>query len=73
MAASTARRFMHDQHGMRAVIAAINALADDSYPAEGFHRSRYHRLRTGDYRVLYVIDDDLITIERVDRVINGQG
>ena len=38
---------------------------------EAFHRGRYHRLRVGRYRVMYVIDDDLITIERVDRVADG--
>jgi mRNA-degrading endonuclease RelE of RelBE toxin-antitoxin system len=59
---------MRDQDGMRAVGVAIAALADDPYPAEGFHRGRYHRLRCGPYRVLYVIDDDVITVERVDRV-----
>jgi len=26
------------------------------------------RLRSGRYRIMYVIEDDLITIERVDRV-----
>jgi mRNA-degrading endonuclease RelE of RelBE toxin-antitoxin system len=60
---------MHDQDGTRAVVAAISALAGDPCPAEGFHRGRYHRLRVGDYRVLYVIDGGLITIERVDRII----
>jgi len=47
------------------------ALADDPYPPEAFHRGRYHRLRVGRYRVMYVIDNDLITIERVDRVVGG--
>jgi mRNA interferase RelE/StbE len=62
---------MHDQDGIRAIVAAVDALADDPTPAHGFHRGRYHRLRVGDYRILYVIDDDLITIERVDKVIGG--
>jgi mRNA-degrading endonuclease RelE of RelBE toxin-antitoxin system len=53
---------------MRAVGAVVAALADDPYPPEGFHRGRYHRLRAGWYRVMYVIDSDVITIERVDRV-----
>ena len=56
------------QDGMRAVGTAVAALADDPYPAEGFHRGRYHRLRVGPYRVMYVIDDDVISVERVDRV-----
>ncbi len=53
---------------MRTVGMAVDALAADPYPPEGFHRDRYHRLRVGRYRVMYVIDGDVITIERVDRV-----
>jgi mRNA interferase RelE/StbE len=61
---ASARRFMRDdQDGLLAVGLAIRALADDPYPAEAFHR-----LHVGDYRVPYYIDEDLITIERVDRV-----
>ena len=59
---------MRDQDGMRVVVAATAALAEDPYPAEGFHRGEYHRLRVGAYRIVYVIDADRITIERVDRV-----
>lgn len=59
---------MHDQDDMRAIGIAVAGLADDPYPAEGFHRGRYHRLRVGQYRIIYTIDDDLITIDRVDRV-----
>ena len=62
---------MRDQEGMRAVGAAVAVLAGDPYPREAFHRGRYHRLRVGRYRVLYGIDNDLITIERVDRVADG--
>jgi mRNA-degrading endonuclease RelE of RelBE toxin-antitoxin system len=54
---------------MRAIVAAVDALQDDPYPAEGFHRGDYHRLKVGPYRVKYVIDGDVITIERVDRLI----
>jgi mRNA-degrading endonuclease RelE of RelBE toxin-antitoxin system len=39
-----------------------------AHPPEAFHRGDYHRLRAGPYRVVYVVDDDLITIERVDRI-----
>jgi mRNA interferase RelE/StbE len=67
-AAASARRYMQDQDSMRAVGAAVADLINDPFPAEGFHRGRYHRLRVGRFRILYVIDDDLITIERVDRV-----
>jgi mRNA-degrading endonuclease RelE of RelBE toxin-antitoxin system len=56
---------------MRTIAAAVAAMADDPYPSEGFHRGRYHRLRVGQYRVMYVIDGDEITVERVDRVAGG--
>ncbi|MGO9189386.1 MAG: type II toxin-antitoxin system RelE family toxin [Streptosporangiaceae bacterium] len=56
---------------MRAVGVAVAALTADPYPPEGFHRGRYHRLRVGQYRVMYVIDGDVITVERVDRVAGG--
>jgi hypothetical protein len=59
---------MRDQDAMRALSAAVAALADDPYPPEGFHRGRYHRLRVGRYRVVYVVDAGQITVERVDRV-----
>jgi hypothetical protein len=64
----SARRFMRDQDGLRAVGLAVLALVDDPYPAEAFHRGAYHRLRVDSYRILYYIDGDVITIERVDRV-----
>ena len=67
-ATALARQYMHDQAGMRAIGVAVTALASDPYPSEAFHRGRYHRLRVGRYRVVYTIDDDLITIDRVDRV-----
>jgi hypothetical protein len=59
---------MHDQDGVRAIGAAVAGLAEDPLPAGGFHRGRYHRLRADRYRILYVIDGDVITVERVDRV-----
>jgi hypothetical protein len=61
---------MHDQDGMRAIGAAVAALADDPYPAPpaGFHRGRYHRLRAGVYRTMYVVDEDVITVGRIDRL-----
>ena len=53
---------------MRSIGAAVSSLTDDPYPPQAFHRGRYHRLRVGQYRVMYVVDGDVITIERVDRV-----
>jgi mRNA-degrading endonuclease RelE of RelBE toxin-antitoxin system len=60
---------MEDQDGMRAIGAAVAALALDPYPPEGFHRGEYHRLRVGRFRVGYVIEGDVITVERVDRAL----
>lgn len=65
----TARRYMADQAGMQAISAAVVALADDPYPPEAFHRGDYHRLRVGLYRIFYVVEGDLITIDRVDRTV----
>ena len=67
-AVTTASRFLDDAEGMQAVVAALDALAGDPYPAQSFQWGEMLRLRVGRYRVMYVIEDDLITIERVDRV-----
>lgn len=67
-AQASVRRYMHDQVGVRALVAAVAGLADDPYPAEGFHRGDWHRLRVGAYRVLYAVEADLVTVVRVDRV-----
>jgi mRNA-degrading endonuclease RelE of RelBE toxin-antitoxin system len=58
---------MSDQDGMRAIGSAVAALASDPYPLDAFHRGEYHRLRAGRYRVICIIDGDLITVEHVDR------
>jgi mRNA interferase RelE/StbE len=60
---------MTDQDGMQALGAAVGALAADPNPPGAFIRGDYRRLRVGAYRVMYVVEDDLITVERVDRVI----
>lgn len=49
---------------MRPIGTAVTGLADFPYPAAGFHRGRYHPLRVGQYRALYVVEADVITIER---------
>jgi hypothetical protein len=53
---------------MRAVGAVVAGLVDDPFLAEGFHRGRCHRLRVGPVPGLCVVDGDMITVERVDRM-----
>ena len=60
---------MHDQDGMRAVGAAVSALAVEPNPPAAFIRGDCQRLRVGAYRIMYVVEDDIITIERVDLVV----
>jgi mRNA-degrading endonuclease RelE of RelBE toxin-antitoxin system len=67
-ARALARRYLHDQNGMQGIGAAVARLADDPYPPDAFHHGDYHRLRVGPYRVIYFVDGDLITVERVDRL-----
>ena len=67
-ARASARRYLSDQDGMRSIGAAVAGLAADPYPPEAFHRGDYHRLRVGRFRVVYVIDGGVITVERIDRI-----
>lgn len=53
---------------MCAIGEAVRALTEDPYPSESFRWGRYRRLRVGPYRVMYAVEDDVITIDRVDRV-----
>ena len=53
---------------MRAIGTAITQLAGDPYPPDAFRRGDYHRLRAGPYRGRVHDRNDLITIERVDRI-----
>ena len=64
----SAARFMRDQDGMRRLLAAIDLLTDDPRPPEAFVRGEYHRLRAGPYRVMNVVQDQLITIDHIDRI-----
>jgi hypothetical protein len=70
-AVTTASRFLDDAGGMRVLLAALDALAADPYPAESFRWGEMLRLRAGRYRIMYAVEGDLITIERVDRVSRG--
>ena len=60
--------FFGDQPGMHAMNAAIRALTRDPEPPGGEHHGTYHRLKAGQYRIVYDIAGDLITIRRVDKV-----
>jgi hypothetical protein len=62
MARASARRYMADQDGMRAIGAAVEALSDDPLSGTAFHAWEYHRLRVGSYRVIYMVEADLITV-----------
>ena len=68
IAVVSAARFVADQDGMRAINASVAGLAANPEPPEAFVRGTYRRLRAGDYRVLYSVEGDLVTIVRVDRV-----
>lgn len=68
MAVASAARFISDQDGMRAINRAVAALAGEPDPPEAFIRGTYRRLRVGQYRVLYSVEGDLISVIRVDRV-----
>jgi len=58
---------MTDQAGMRAIGAAVAQLSDNPYPAEAFRWGEVLRLRVGQYRIMYTVDGDVITILHVDR------
>jgi mRNA-degrading endonuclease RelE of RelBE toxin-antitoxin system len=58
---------MTDQAGMRAIGAAFAQLSDNPFPPEVFRWGEVLRLRVGLYRIMYTVEDDLITILRVDR------
>jgi mRNA-degrading endonuclease RelE of RelBE toxin-antitoxin system len=65
----SAHRYISDQDGMQAIGVAVSALAADPNPSAAFVRGDYRRLKVGSYRIMYVVEVDVITIERVDRVI----
>jgi mRNA interferase RelE/StbE len=66
-----AAAFLDDPHGIRAVLDAIDRLADDPRPAGSFPYGSpdLRRLRVGRYRVLYEITQDAVAIRHIARVI----
>ncbi|OUC98584.1 type II toxin-antitoxin system RelE family toxin [Streptomyces swartbergensis] len=63
-AMNAAVRFLKDDPaGLSAVYEAVDALAENPRPAGSVpYGVDIRRLRVGDYRVMYVIDDDTIHI-----------
>lgn len=65
----TLSKYLDDRAGLRAVLDAIDALADEPRPPGLVPWGTAHgRLHVGRYRVMYAIGEDVITVERVDRV-----
>ena len=58
-----------DPDGLRAVLAAIDALSEHPYPdgAFPFGATGLHRLRVGRYRVLYAVTEDLVSVGHIAR------
>lgn len=49
---------------LRRIQAPIEALADDPHPlgAETVETTSYLRVRTGDYRIVYQVEDETLTV-----------
>jgi mRNA interferase RelE/StbE len=58
-----------DPDGLRAVLAAIDALTEHPFPDDAFPfgSAGLHRLRVGRYRVLYNVTDDLVSVGHIAR------
>jgi mRNA interferase RelE/StbE len=62
-------KYLDDRARLRAVLDAIDALADDPRPPGSVPWGPVlSRLHIGPYRVMYTIGEDVVTVERVDRV-----
>jgi mRNA interferase RelE/StbE len=64
-----AAAFLDDPPGIRAVLNAIDRLADDPRPAGSFPYGSpdLRRLRVGLYRILYEITDETVAIRHIAR------
>lgn len=64
-----AAAFLDDPPGIRAVLDAIDGLADDPRPAGSFPYGSpdVRRLRVGRYRILYEITENTVTIRHMAR------
>ena len=72
-AISQSAAFLDDPQGMRAMLDAIDRLADDPRPAGSFPYGSpgLRRLRVGRYRVLYEITEDAIAVRHIARGTAG--
>jgi hypothetical protein len=66
--------YVHDlmaghQADAHAINAAVHELLDGHESPGGFHRRDYHRLHVGPYRVHCIIEDDVLNVTRVDKVL----
>ena len=68
-AISQAAAFLDDSQGIRAVLDAIDRLADDPRPAGSFPYGSpdLRRLRIGRYRVLYEITEETVAVRHIAR------
>jgi mRNA interferase RelE/StbE len=48
----------------KAVVQRIAALAEDPFPADSVQLKgrRERRIRQGDYRILYIVEEDIVTV-----------
>lgn len=66
-------RYLDDPAGLRAVLEAIDGLADDPRPPASVPWGPVlGRLHVGRYRVIYEIGDEVISVRRIDRVGTGR-
>ena len=65
-----------DPHGYRRVVAAIRALGDDPRPPAAVKLTAFDppawRIRVGQYRVVYEIDDDQVVVIVVNVAPRGE-
>ena len=66
---SRAAEFLDDPQGIRAVLDAIERLADDPWSTGSFPYGSpdLRRLRIGRYRVLYEITEDAVAVRHIAR------
>lgn len=68
-AVASSRRCMNDQDGMRVVGAAIEGLADDPcLRPRGFTAAPVDGFTFGAFRVMRVVEEDVITVARAGRL-----